>query len=153
MFVRIHPEIFAAAIGLCLGRIANFINGELYGRQTNVPWAVKFPAGGFAPRHPSQLYEAFLEGAVLFTLLFVLARIERVRETPGILTGVFLIGYALCRITVECFREPDAQLGFMFAGISMGQILSVPMIILGLCVVGYALSARRKYPHDVASIS
>ena len=125
----------AAPIGLCLGRIANFINGELYGRQTNVPWAVKFPAGGFAPRHPSQLYEAFLEGAVLFTLLFVLARIERVRETPGILTGVFLIGYALCRITVECFREPDEFLGFFMGYVTMGQILSVPMLAYGLYLI------------------
>jgi len=140
----------AAPIGLCLGRIANFINGELFGRKTDVPWAVKFPAGGFIARHPSQLYEAFLEGAILFTLLFFLARFERVRETPGILTGVFLIGYALCRITVECFREPDAQLGFIFAGVSMGQILSVPMIILGACVIGYALS-HKKY--DAVSAS
>jgi phosphatidylglycerol:prolipoprotein diacylglycerol transferase len=131
-----------APIGIFLGRIANFINGELYGRVTDVPWALKFPRGGFEPRHPSQLYEAFLEGFVLFVLLFVLARMKAVREMPGILTGVFLSLYGLFRIVVEFFREPDAQLGFILPGISMGQILSLPLIVLGLSVIGFALSRR-----------
>ena len=133
-----------APIGIFLGRIANFINGELYGRVTDVPWAVKFPRGGFEPRHPSQLYEAFLEGFVLFLVLFVLARISRIRETPGILTGVFLSLYGLFRIAVEFFREPDAQLGFILPGISMGQILSLPLIILGLAVIGFALMKKKQ---------
>lgn len=135
----------AVPIGLFLGRIANFINGELYGRATNVPWAVKFPAGGFIPRHPSQIYESLLEGLGLFILLFILARIDRVRRIPGILTAVFLMGYALCRVFVEFFREPDAQLGFILPGISMGQILCLPMFALGACVLAYAL----KYPRAV----
>jgi phosphatidylglycerol:prolipoprotein diacylglycerol transferase len=128
-----------APIGLFLGRLANFVNGELYGRVTDVAWGVKFPRGDFLPRHPSQLYEAALEGLLLFVVLFVLARKESVRERPGIITGVFLIGYGCCRIFVEFFREPDAQLGFIFSGISMGQILCVPMIILGACVALYAV--------------
>jgi phosphatidylglycerol---prolipoprotein diacylglyceryl transferase len=132
-----------APIGLFFGRCANFVNGELYGRVTDVPWAVKFPAGGYEPRHPSQLYEAGLEGLVLLVLLGVLARREQIRETPGILTGVFLIGYGLSRIFVEFFREPDAQLGFIFAHVSMGQILSVPMIVLGACVISYAINHRK----------
>ncbi len=132
-----------APIGLFLGRCANFVNGELFGRVTDVPWAVKFPAGGLLPRHPSQLYEAGLEGIGLFTLLIILAHKEKVRETPGILTGVFLIGYGLSRIFVEFFREPDEQLGFILPYISMGQILSVPMIVLGACVIGYALKNKK----------
>lgn len=134
----------AAPLGLFLGRLANFVNGELYGRVTDVAWAVKFPRGGDVARHPSQLYEAFLEGIVLFALLFVLSRFESVREKPGILTGVFLTGYALCRIFAEFFREPDAQLGFILPGISMGQILCVPMIVLGACVIGYALKHQNE---------
>jgi phosphatidylglycerol:prolipoprotein diacylglycerol transferase len=127
-----------APIGLFLGRCTNFVNGELYGRVTDVPWAVKFPAGGFLPRHPSQIYEAILEGFVLFIVLFLLARLKSVTDRPGILTGVFLIGYAAARIFVEFFREPDAQLGFIIEGITMGQILCVPMIFLGAGVMIYA---------------
>ncbi len=134
----------AAPIGLFLGRCANFVNGELFGRVTDVAWAVKFPRGGMLPRHPSQLYEAFLEGIVLFSLLFLLAHNKRVRERPGILTGVFLCGYGVFRIGVEFFREPDEQLGFIFEYISMGQILSVPMIVLGACVIGYAFRVPAK---------
>lgn len=133
----------AAPIGLFLGRCANFVNGELFGRVTNVPWGVKFPAGGMLPRHPSQLYEAFLEGIVLFVLLAVLAQKQKVREMPGVLTGIFLIGYGLCRIAVEFVREPDEQLGFIMPYISMGQVLSVPMIVLGACVILYAFKHRK----------
>jgi phosphatidylglycerol:prolipoprotein diacylglycerol transferase len=129
----------AAPIGLFPGRLANFVNGELYGRVTDVPWAVKFPRGDYLPRHPSQIYEALLEGLVLFIVLYVLAHRDSIRARPGILTGVFLIGYGLCRIFIEFFREPDAQLGFILEGITMGQILCVPMIMLGACVVIYAL--------------
>jgi phosphatidylglycerol:prolipoprotein diacylglycerol transferase len=131
----------AAPIGLFFGRIANFINGELWGRVTDVPWAVVFPrAVPPLPRHPSQLYEAVLEGLVLFTVLFLLSRIPAVRNRPGTLTGAFFIGYGLARTTVEFFREPDQQLGFLFAGATMGQLLSLPMIAIG---VGLILYARR----------
>ncbi len=135
----------ATPIGLLLGRIANFVNGELYGRQSDAPWAMVFPDpnSGGVPRHPSQLYEAGLEGVVLFLVLFALARATRVQERPGILSGVFLIGYGLSRIVVEFFREPDAQLGFLVAGTTMGQILSLPMIALGLLFV---LRARPAAP-------
>ena len=139
----------AVPIGLFLGRIANFVNGELFGRESDAPWAVKFPAGGYLPRHPSQLYEAALEGVGLFLVLLALAHVKKVRETPGVLTGVFLIGYALCRIFVEFFREPDPQLGFIVDNISMGQIVSLPMIVLGACVIFYAMS-RRGVSNDAA---
>ncbi len=104
----------AVPIGLFFGRIANFINGELWGRVTDVPWAMVFPTGGSEPRHPSQLYEAFLEGAVLFAVLWALQRLPPARRRPGTLTGVFLMGYAIARIIVEFFRQPDAQLGFLW---------------------------------------
>ncbi|WP_198377801.1 prolipoprotein diacylglyceryl transferase [Neoroseomonas rubea] len=122
-------------IGLCLGRLANFINGELWGRVTDVPWAMVFPTGGPDPRHPSQLYQAFLEGACLFALLMWLARSEWVRARPGILSGAFLVGYGVARIIGEVFRQPDAHLGFLFAGATMGQLLSVPMILVGAWLI------------------
>ena len=122
----------AAPIGLGLGRLANFVNGELWGRVTNVPWAMVFPGSGPDPRHPSQLYQAALEGLVLFVLLHILWRYENIRNRPGIITGVFWIGYGVARIFGELFREPDAFLGFLFAGATMGQLLSVPMILFGV---------------------
>jgi phosphatidylglycerol:prolipoprotein diacylglycerol transferase len=126
----------ATPIGLFFGRLANFVNGELFGRPTDVPWAMVFPNGGDQPRHPSQLYEAALEGVVLFLALFLLARFTRALERPGLLSGVFLIGYGLSRFLVEFFREPDAQLGYLLGGtVTMGQILSLPMIALGLFLV------------------
>ncbi|MEX1148359.1 MAG: prolipoprotein diacylglyceryl transferase, partial [Sphingomonadales bacterium] len=124
-----------APIGLLLGRIANFINGELYGRPADVPWAMVFPAGGPLPRHPSQLYEAALEGLVLLAVLSALFFLTRIREKPGVLSGIFLLGYAAARAFVELFREPDAHLGTLWAGLTMGQWLSVPMILLGLYLV------------------
>ncbi|MCB1532543.1 MAG: prolipoprotein diacylglyceryl transferase [Alphaproteobacteria bacterium] len=126
-------------IGLFFGRIANFINGELFGRVSDVPWAMVFPRGGPEARHPSQLYEAALEGALLFLILFVLIRIKAVRDRPGIVSGAFLAGYGCFRAIVELFREPDAQIGFLFDVFSMGQLLSAPMIIAGVClaVAGY----------------
>ena len=122
-------------IGLFFGRCANFINGELWGRVTDVPWAMVFPTGGPDPRHPSQLYQAFLEGICLFALLMILARSEWVRSRPGILSGAFLAGYGVARMAGEVFRQPDAHLGFLFAGATMGQLLSVPMILVGAWLI------------------
>lgn len=129
----------AVPIGLFFGRVANFINGELFGRATAAPWGMVFPHGGDIPRHPSQLYEALLEGALLFTVLFLLARSDTIRARPGILSGVFLIGYALSRMTVEFFREPDRQIGYLFTYFTMGQILCLPMIAGGIVCIVYAL--------------
>ncbi len=128
--------------GLFFGRIANFINGELFGRPSDAPWAMVFPAGGPFPRHPSQLYEALLEGLVLAIVMLVLRHGTRAHEKPGLLTGVFLMGYALARIIAEFFREPDAHLGFIAAGVTMGQILSLPLLALGLGLVWW--STQRK---------
>jgi phosphatidylglycerol:prolipoprotein diacylglycerol transferase len=123
-------------IGLFLGRLANFVNGELWGRVTDVPWAMIFPdAGDGLPRHPSQLYEAGLEGIGLFCLLAWLFWRTDARYQPGRMTGAFLLGYGLIRIFLENFREPDRQLGFIVSGITMGQILSAPMIIGGLYLI------------------
>jgi len=128
-------------VGLGLGRIGNFINGELYGRPTDVDWCMVFPAGGMACRHPSQLYEAFLEGLLLFTVLWLITR----RLPPsGTVFGAFLMGYGICRIVVEFFREPDAQIGFLVGTISMGQMLSIPMIVAGAVIL--AIAAQRKRP-------
>ncbi len=131
----------AAPIGLFLGRLANFINGELFGRVSDVPWAVVFPRGGDQPRHPSQLYEAGLEGLVLFVVLYVLVRSGGLSHR-GRVGGAFLCGYGVSRFVVEFFREPDDHLGFLFAGATMGQLLSVPMILLGLALIIW--SARRS---------
>ena len=128
----------AAPIGLGLGRIANFVNGELWGRPAPdwLPWAMRFPASGDdLLRHPSQLYEATLEGVVLFTVMLLLVRQEPLRARFGWLTGAFLVGYAVARITSEFFREPDAFLGFLFAGATMGQLLSLPLLLAGLWLI------------------
>ena len=122
-------------IGLFLGRIANFINDELWGRPTDLPWAVRFPNGGFIPRHPSQIYEAFFEGIILFVLLNVLWSYKKVREKNGIISALFVIAYGLFRIAMEKFREPDAHIGFLFADITMGQLLSLPLIITGIVII------------------
>jgi len=132
----------AAPIGILFGRLANFINGELFGRTTNVPWGIVFPNGGEMPRHPSQLYEAALEGLLLFVILFLMARKTSMRERSGLLAGVFLIGYGLARSFVEFYREPDLQVGFIADVLTMGQILCLPMIIGGLVLV--VMSVRRK---------
>ncbi len=130
-------DLVAAAtpIGLFFGRIANFVNGELFGRVTDVPWGVVFPRGGDLPRHPSQLYEALLEGVVLFAILAILAHRPGVRRRRGLLTGVFLLGYGVSRTFVELFREPDAHLGFILGPLTMGQLLSIPMVLLGLYLI------------------
>jgi phosphatidylglycerol:prolipoprotein diacylglycerol transferase len=127
--------VCAAPIGLFFGRIANFINSELWGRVTDVPWAMVFPNGGPLPRHPSQLYEAFLEGIVLFLVVNGLERFTAIRERPGALSGVFLIGYGIARIVAELFREPDSFLGFLAFGLTMGQILSLPFVLVGLLLL------------------
>jgi phosphatidylglycerol:prolipoprotein diacylglycerol transferase len=118
----------ATPVGLGLGRIANFINGELWGRVTDVPWAMVFPTGGPQPRHPSQLYESFLEGPVLFLILHL---VWRRKPRVGMVSTVFLFSYATFRIAMEFFREPDAQVGFLFGGVTMGQLLSVTMYVGG----------------------
>jgi phosphatidylglycerol:prolipoprotein diacylglycerol transferase len=127
----------AAPMGLGLGRVANFINGELWGREapSSLPWAMIFPTGGDVPRHPSQLYEALMEGVILFSIMLVCSRVESIRAKFGTLTGIFLVGYALARITGEFFREPDSFLGFLFAGATMGQLLSLPMLAAGVLLI------------------
>lgn len=125
----------AAPIGLFFGRIANFINAELWGRTTDLPWGVVFPGAGPLPRHPSQIYEALLEGLVLFLVLFYLAHRKDLRARPGIVGGAFLIGYGICRFLVEFVREPDAHLGFLWFGATMGQLLSLPMIAVGIIFI------------------
>ncbi len=124
----------ATPIGLFFGRVANFINGELWGRPTDLPWAMVFPGAGTAPRHPSQLYEAGLEGLLLFVVLLLLVR-RGWLERLGALSGVFLSGYALARILVEFVREPDAHIGYLAGLFTMGQVLSLPMLALGLYLI------------------
>lgn len=130
----------AVPIGLGLGRLANFINGELWGREApHVSWAMVFPGGGDVPRHPSQLYQAALEGLVLFVIVNLVWRNERLRRRPGMLAGVFLIGYGAFRIFGELFREPDGFIGFLPGGTTMGQWLSVPMVLFGLFSIWRAM--------------
>lgn len=126
-------------IGLFLVRLTNFTNGELWGRPTDVPWAFVFPGAGHEPRHPSQLYEAGLEGLVLFILLLTLAYGYKAFAKPGLLIGVFFTFYGAARIFVENFREPDAHLGFIAGNLTMGMILSIPMVIAGLGFIYYAV--------------
>src|SRR6202158_4392805 len=132
-------------IGLFLGRIANFINSELWGRpaDASVPWAMVFPNGGPLPRHPSQLYEATLEGIVVFTLLAVRVLIGRL-DTAALILGSFIAFYGIARIIGEFFREPDPQLGFLWCGLTMGMLLSVPMIIAGAIIIVVHGAANRR---------
>lgn len=125
----------AAPIGLFFGRLANFVNGELWGRTTAAPWGMVFPGGGPEPRHPSQLYEAALEGLVLFAVCAALVFFARGLERAGLVGGVFLAGYALARGIAELFRQPDAHLGFLFGGATMGQLLSIPVLLAGLWLI------------------
>jgi phosphatidylglycerol:prolipoprotein diacylglycerol transferase len=131
-----------APIGLFLGRLANFINGELWGRASDVPWAMVFPNGGPLPRHPSQLYEAVLEGLVLLIVLAVFIRAGALRR-PGTIIGIFALGYGAARLFCEFFREPDVQLGFLWGGLTMGMLLSLPLMLAG---IGFILVARRAEP-------
>lgn len=139
-------------IGLLLGRLANFINSELWGRpaDASVPWRMVFPNGGPLPRHPSQLYEAGLEGIVLFIILALLIRGGALKR-PGFIIGAFATLYGVARITGEFFREPDPQLGFLWGGLTMGMILSVPMIIAGLAFIGAAWRRGPRTAGDEAA--
>ena len=129
-------------VGLGMGRLGNFINAELWGRETDVPWAMVFPTDALQlPRHPSQLYEFFLEGVVLFAILYVVTRKPR---SLGVAAGTFLIGYGVFRSIVEFFREPDAHLGLYFSFISKGQILSIPMILGGFLIIYLGYLSQQK---------
>ena len=134
----------AVPLGLLLGRLANFVNGELWGRVSDVPWAMVFPGGGPLPRHPSQLYEAFLEGLLLLVVINLWRRRSGALDRPGELAGLFCAGYGLARFVVEFFRQPDAFLpdsGFLFGVVTMGQLLSLPLVALGVWLI---LRARKK---------
>ena len=128
----------AGTIGIFLGRIANFINGELWGRPTDLPWGMVFPTGGPLPRHPSQLYEATLEGLLLFVLLTAFIRAGALKR-PGFILGAFSLGYAVARSIGEHFREPDPQLGFLWGGSTMGTLLSVPLMLAGIILMAAAM--------------
>jgi len=136
--------VAAGPVGIGLGRLGNFINGELYGRVTEVPWGMVFPSGGPLPRHPSQIYECLLEGVLLFVFIW---RFKEKRWPAGSVLAMFLIGYGVLRVIAELFREPDPQLGFLVASLTMGQLLSAAMIGIGLVILllryrtGRALSA------------
>jgi phosphatidylglycerol:prolipoprotein diacylglycerol transferase len=143
-------DVVAAGAPLALGlvRCANFINSELWGRVTDVPWAVMFPTGGPFLRHPSQLYEAALEGLVLFVMLRLLTHAFLKLKSPGFGAGAFVTGYGLSRIFVEFFREPDAQIGYLFGGwLTMGMVLSLPMVLIGL----WAMATARPSAKHVAA--
>jgi phosphatidylglycerol:prolipoprotein diacylglycerol transferase len=131
----------AAPIGLFLGRLANFVNGELWGRPTDVPWAMVFPHTDGVPRHPSQIYEATLEGLVLFTLLYILIRRGALKR-PGLILGAFALLYAFARSFCEFFREPDAQLGFLWGNMTMGMLLSIPLAVAGIILIAYVLRQK-----------
>ena len=140
-----------APIGIFFGRMANFINGELFGRvAVDVPWGMVFPHGGELPRHPSQLYEAGLEGLLLWAIMLLLAFRTQLRDRVGALGGVFLLVYGLARAVSEHFREPDAQIGYFPLGITMGQILCLPMILGGLAILVWALRKPVKPAVPVA---
>lgn len=132
-----------APVGIFLVRCANFINGELWGKETDLPWGVMFPSGGNVYRHPSQLYEAVLEGLIMFVLLWALAR--KVPPRPqGTFMGAFLVWYGVCRILIEFVRVPDAQLGYLFGGfVTMGQLLSLPLVVIGVVLLVWAHRTQR----------
>jgi phosphatidylglycerol:prolipoprotein diacylglycerol transferase len=145
-FIRVVDYVAVGVpMGMLLGRLANFVNGELWGRVTDVPWAMVFPQAGDLPRHPSQLYQAGLEGLALLVVMMLLFWKTRARYRPGLLAGVFTLGMGCARFVNEFFREPDQQLADFAArtGLSMGQWLTIPLILTGLIVVLYAL---RKKP-------
>lgn len=129
-----------APIGLFFGRLANFVNGELWGRPTSSSWGIVFPGAGVEARHPSQLYEAVLEGLVIFVVMLYLGRRKR---PDGFMIGVMMTLYGVFRIAIEFFREPDRQLGFIFGSVTMGQLLSLPLIALGVWLVWRASRAER----------
>ncbi len=132
----------AAPIGIFFGRIANFINGELYGRVSDAKWAFYFPNGGSQPRHPSQLYEAMVEGLLLFSLLSLLIFKFGALNRPGLISGIFFLGYGLGRYSIEFFREPDKHLGVFFGFVTMGQALSTPAILAGIWLIWRSASRQ-----------
>lgn len=139
-------DIVAAGVpvGLGLVRVANFIKPELWGRATDMPWAVVFPGAGDEPRHPSQLYEAVLEGLVLFVLLRIATHRFGTLRRPGLTAGIFTLGYGLSRILVENFREPDAHIGFLTGGwLTMGMVLSLPLVLFGVAMILIGLRSPR----------
>jgi phosphatidylglycerol:prolipoprotein diacylglycerol transferase len=145
-FLRVGDyACICGTFGLFFGRMANFVNGELWGRPSDVSWAIVFPSGGPVPRHPSQLYEAAMEGVLLFAILWALFWFTRARYKPGMLAGVFIFGYGVARFVVEYFRMPDDHLtGFAArTGLSMGQWLTIPMLLLGLYII---VTSRRRDP-------
>lgn len=135
--------VCVAPVGIFLVRCANFVNGELWGKETDLPWGVMFETGGNVCRHPSQLYEAVLEGLVMFVLLWILWR--KVPPRPqGTFMGIFLLWYGVCRILIEFVRVPDEQLGYLFGGfVTMGQLLSLPLIIAGVALLVWAHKNQR----------
>lgn len=152
LFVRKTKEGFwtiadrlalVAPLGILFGRLGNFMNGELYGRVTEKPWGMYFPSSGtpFLLRHPSQLYEALLEGVVLFIFLFLLKK--KTSLAPGLLAAIFLVGYAMTRFMVEFFREPDPQLGLVFCYLTMGQWLSLGTFFSGVVIFGWLRGEKR----------
>jgi phosphatidylglycerol:prolipoprotein diacylglycerol transferase len=145
-WLRIHDYVACCVpFGLFFGRLANFVNGELWGRgPTDVPWAMIFPSGGDVPRHPSQLYEAGLEGLLLFLILWLLFWRTDARYQPGKLVGAFLLVYGLCRFLVELVRQPDQGLENLPWGLSMGQTLTVPMILGGAYLIATAKRRRER---------
>ena len=153
-WLRIHDYVACCVPpGLFLGRLANFVNGELWGGPTTLPWGIVFPTGGAVARHPSQLYEAFFEGLVLMALLAWMFWKTRARYQPGKLVGTFILGYGLARFALEFIREPDAHLlGFVQAtGLHMGQWLSLPMILGGIYLIATAKKREdrvRPVPED-----
>lgn len=152
--LRFLPTMDAVAtgvpIGLFFGRLANFINQELYGRVTDVPWAVIFPRSDGAPRHPSQLYEAALEGVVLFVILRLCTHWWMRLSRPGFVSGVFAIGYGLSRMFVELFRLPDSHIGYLTGILTMGMALSLPMVLIGLFLILRAREDGDEPGHDTA---
>lgn len=145
-FIRVVDYVSVGVpMGMLLGRLANFVNGELWGKVTTVPWGMVFPGAGDLPRHPSQLYQAGLEGLALLIIMVLLFWTTRARYRPGLLAGVFTLGMGIARFVNEFFRQPDQQLAdfAMRTGLSMGQWLTIPLILTGLIVVIYAL---RKKP-------
>jgi phosphatidylglycerol:prolipoprotein diacylglycerol transferase len=142
-FIRVADYIAVnVPFGMMFGRIANFVNGELWGREAvGVPWAMVFPGGGETPRHPSQLYEAALEGALLILVMLLVFWKTRARYRPGFLVGLFTAGIATARFVVEFFRAPDAQLADFArdSGLNMGQWLSLPLIVAGIALIAWSL--------------
>lgn len=134
--------VIGAPWGLFFGRCANFINGELWGKPTDLPWGVAFESGGGIFRHPSQLYEALLEGIVLFAVLYALSRRVPPRS-QGTFIGVFLAGYGIVRFVIEFVRVPDAQLGYLFGPVTMGQLLSIPLVVAGIAILFAAHRLKR----------